>query len=93
MTWDEYVNLVRSLIERETLSETANRYVPNLSKRAALLRSEPAAVLRSDPAFVALEKEIRRLADRIDDQHVDDPLVSRMFPDGGPRDDAVGSED
>lgn len=93
VTRDEYVDVVRSLIERETLSETADRYVSNLSKRAALLRSEPAAVLRSDPAFAALEKELRRLADRIDDQHFDDPLVSRMFPDGGPRDDTVDSGD
>ncbi|WP_338739994.1 response regulator [Haloplanus salilacus] len=83
VTRDEYVGLVRSLIERERLSETAERYVSNLSKRAALLESESASVLRSDPTFAAFEEKLLRLAVRVDDRQLDDPLLSRAFADGG----------
>jgi CheY-like chemotaxis protein len=83
VTREEYVDLVRSLIGRETLSETAARYVSGLSKRAALLESESPSVLQSDPTFAAFEEELRRLADRIDDRRLDDPLLGRATPDGG----------
>jgi len=82
VTREEYVGLVRSLIERETLSETAERYVSNLSKRAALLESESASALRSHPAFAAFEEELLRLAVRVDDRPLDDPLLGHAFPDG-----------
>lgn len=83
VTREEYVDLVRSLIERESLSETAQRYVSNLSKRAALLEAESTGALRSDPAFAAFEEELSRLAIRIDGRVFDDPLLNRAFPDGG----------
>jgi DNA-binding response OmpR family regulator len=83
VTREEYVGLVRSLIERDTLSEPAERYVSKLSKRAALLESASPSALRSDPTFAALEEELSRLAARIDAHGLDDPLLGRAFPDGG----------
>ena len=85
---DVYVGLVESLLRRETVSETADQYLSNLSKRAALLETESRSVLRDEPSFAALEEELSRLADRVDDHHLDDPFLRRASTDGG-RDDEL----
>ncbi|GAB6862083.1 response regulator transcription factor [Haloplanus litoreus] len=79
----EFVDMVESLLRRESLSETADRYVENLSKRAALLESESPSVLRADPIYSAFEAELSRLASRIDDRSLDDPYLNRALADGG----------
>ena len=85
---DVYVGLVESLLRRETVSETVDQYLSNLSKRAALLEAESYSVLRDEPSFAALEEELSRLADRVDDHHLDDPFLRRASTDGG-RDDEL----
>ena len=85
---DVYVGLVESLLRRETVSETVDQYLSNLSKRAALLEAESYSVLRDEPSFAALEEELSRLADRVDDHHLDDPFFRRASTDGG-RDDGL----
>lgn len=83
VTREEYVDLVQSLLDRETVPEAVDRYLSNLSKRAALLEAESRAVLRSDPTYAAFEEELSRLAARIDGQTLDDPYFCRAFTDGG----------
>lgn len=89
---DVYLDLVESLLRRETVSETIDQYLSNLSKRAALLEAESHSVLRSEPSFAALEDELSRLADHIDSHHLDDPFLRRASTDGG-RDDGAQSLD
>ncbi|RCU47440.1 response regulator [Haloplanus salinus] len=79
---DVYLDLVRSLLRRESLPETADRYVSILSKRAALLEAEPRSVLRNEPAYAALEAELSRLASRVDSRRLDDPFLRRASTDG-----------
>lgn len=80
---EEFVDLVQALIQRETLCETVERYVAELSKRAALLETKSPTVLRSNPTFASFEEELAQLAARIDGDHVDDPYLRRTLPDGG----------
>lgn len=82
VTREEYLDLVRSLIRRETVCETVERYLSGLSKRAALLESESRSVLRTDPAYAAFEEELARLADHVDGSHLDDPYLRRSLTDG-----------
>lgn len=83
VTSEEYVDLVQSLVRRETVCETVDQYLSSLSKRAALLESESRSVLRADPAYAALEEELSGLADRIDSLPFDDPYLRRTLTDGG----------
>jgi DNA-binding response OmpR family regulator len=83
VTREVYVDLVRSLLRRQTVPETVERYLSSLSKRAALLESESQSVLRTDPTYAAFEAELARLADRIDGVPFDDPYLRRALPDGG----------
>jgi len=83
VTREEYVDLVQSLIRRETVSETVGRYLSDLSKRAALLDAESRSVLRADPAYVAFEAKLWRLAGRVDAHRFDDPYLQRLSPYGG----------
>jgi len=83
VTCEEYVDLVQSLVRRETVCETVEQYLSSLSKRAALLESESRSVLRTDPAYAALEEELSRLADRIDSPPFDDPYLRRALTDCG----------
>ncbi|AZH26961.1 response regulator transcription factor [Haloplanus aerogenes] len=83
VTREEYVDLVDSLLRRETVCEAIEQYLSSLSKRAALLESESPSVLRTDPAYVAFEEELARLAERIDGYHLDDPFLRRVFADSG----------
>ncbi|WP_251327876.1 response regulator [Haloplanus pelagicus] len=78
----KFVDLVHSLVHRETLPETVDRYVEKLSKRAALLESESQSVLRADPVYSRLESELSRLASRIDDYCLEDPYLCRTLTDG-----------
>ncbi|WP_251342318.1 response regulator transcription factor [Haloplanus halophilus] len=80
---EEFVDLVHSLLRREALPETVDRYVEKLSKRAALLESESQSVLRAEPAYSRLESELSSLASRIDQMPIDDPYLSRARADGG----------
>lgn len=80
---DVYLDLVESLLRRESVSETADRYLSNFSKRAALLATETHSILRDDPSFAALEAELSQLADDLDDHHFDDPFLRRASTDGG----------
>jgi len=86
---DEFVDMVESLLRRESLPETVDRYVEKLSKRAALLESESQSVLRADPIYSAFEAELSRLASRIDYRPLDDPYLDRALADGGRDDPAV----
>ena len=79
---DVYLDLVRSLLRRESLPETADRYVSILSKRATPLEAEPRSVLRNEPAYAALEAELSRLASRVDSRRLDDPFLRRASTDG-----------
>jgi DNA-binding response OmpR family regulator len=83
VTREEYVDLVRSLVRRETACETVEQYLSSLSKRAALLESESQSVLRTDPTYAAFEEELTRLADCIDSLTFDDPYLRRVLPDDG----------
>ena len=87
---EEFVDLVHSLVRREALPETVDRYARKLSKRAALLETESRSVLRADPVYADLEAELSRLASRIDPTQLDDPYLSRAFADGGRIDASFG---
>jgi len=89
VTREEYVDLVRSLVRRETVCEAVEQYLSSLSKRAALLESESQSVLRTDPTYSAFEEELGHLAERIDGSHLDDPFLRRVFADGGQPDATV----
>jgi DNA-binding response OmpR family regulator len=82
-----YLDLVQSLLRRETVPETVDRYLSNLSKRAALLETESRSVLRNDRTYADLEAELSELATRIDPHHLGDPLLRRASTDGGRGDD------
>ena len=84
-----YVDLVQSLLRRESLPETTDRYLSNLSKRAALLETESRSALRNEPAYTALEEELSRMAPRIDGHQLDDPFLRRASTDGGRTDDLL----
>ncbi|AXG05200.1 response regulator [Haloplanus rubicundus] len=84
-----YVDLVQSLLRRESLPETTDRYLSNLSKRAALLETESRSVLRNESAYAALEEEISEMAPRIDGHQLDDPFLRRASTDGGADDELV----
>ena len=86
---DAYLDLVQSLLGRETVPETVDRYLSNLSKRAALLETESRSVLRNDQTYADLEAELSELATRIDPHHLDDPLLRRASTDGGRTDDLL----
>ncbi|MFB6256549.1 MAG: response regulator transcription factor [Haloplanus sp.] len=86
---DAYLDLVRSLLRRETVPETVDRYLSNLSKRAALLQTESRSVLRTDRSYADLEAELSELATRIDPRHLDDPFLRRASTDGGRDDDLL----
>jgi len=83
VTREEYVDLVRSLIKRESIPETAARYLSYLSKRAALSRSDSRPGIRDDSTYAAFEEDLSRLAAEIEDLHLDDPYLRRTLPDGG----------
>lgn len=80
---DAYLDFVQSLLRREAVPEAVDRYLSHLSKRAALLETESRAVLRNDPSYIALEAELSELATRIDNDHLDDPILRRASTDGG----------
>jgi len=80
---DVYVGVVESLLRRETTSERVDRYLSNLSKRAALLEAESHTVLRNEPSFAALEEELSQLAPHVDSRDLDDPFLRRAPTDGG----------
>jgi len=84
-----YVDLVQSLLRRESLPETTDRYLSNLSKRAALLETESRSALRNEPTYTALEEELSRMAPRIDGHQLDDPFLRRASTDGGADDELV----
>jgi len=84
-----YVDLVQSLLRRESLPETADRYLLNLSKCAALLETESRSVLRNEPAYAALEEELSKLATQVDGHRLDDPFLRRASTDGGADDELV----
>nr|WP_283102270.1 response regulator [Haloplanus sp. XH21] len=79
---EEFVGLIRALLQRETLCEAVEGYVVNLSKRAALLESKSCSMLRNDPTYTAFEEELSRMASQLDGHHVDDPYLRRLRPDG-----------
>jgi DNA-binding response OmpR family regulator len=79
---EEFVDLVESLLRRESLSTAVDRYVEQLSKRAALLEFESQAVLRADPTYTTFEAELSALASRIDHGPLDDPYLNRVLADG-----------
>ena len=84
-----YVDLVQSLLRRESLPKTADRYLSNLSRRAALLKTESRSVLRNESAYAALEEELSRMAPRVDDHRLDDPFLRHASTDGGADDELV----
>lgn len=86
---DAYLDLVQSLLRRETVPETVDRYLSNLSKWAALLETESRSVLRNDQTYADLEAELSELATRIDPHHLGDPLLRRASTDGGRADDLL----
>jgi len=79
----EYVDLVESLLRRDTVCEEVACYLADLSKRAALLEAESLSVLRTNPTYAALETDLVRQASTLPRQVADDPFVRQALPDGG----------